>query len=77
MQRPLAIHVPHGVTGGQAVQHMRGSHPDIAMLITTARADAVTAEFRGHHGVGMLGKPHDAASLVATVRRLPGLTPSR
>lgn len=69
--------MPHGVTGGQVVQHMRGSYPDIPMLITAARADAITAEFRERLGVEMLAKPYDAASLVATVGRLPGLTPSR
>ena len=63
-------HMPHGITGGQLVQHMRQSYPDIPMLITTARADAVTAEFRERHGVEMLTKPYNPSSLVAAVGRL-------
>lgn len=65
-------HMPHGVTGAQLVQHMRQSYPDIPMLITTALASAVTAEFRERHGVEMLTKPYDPNSLVATVGRLLG-----
>ena len=64
------FHMPHGVTGGQLVQHMRGGYPDIPMLITTARADAVTAEFRERHRVETLAKPYDPNSLVVTVGRL-------
>ena len=63
-------HMPHGVTGGQLVEHMRQSYPRIPMLITTARTDAVTEEFRAAHGVSMLAKPYASGNLVATVCRL-------
>ena len=72
-------HMPHGVTGGQLVQHMRQSYPDIPMLITTGRADAVTEEFRERHRVQMLTKPYTLNglnSLVATVGRLRGRLPT-
>lgn len=65
-------HMPHGVTGGQLVQRMRQSYPDIPMLITTARVDVVTSEFRERHGVEMLAKPYGLNSLVAMVGRLLG-----
>ena len=68
-------HMPHGVTGGQLVQHMRRSYPDLPMLITTARANAVMVEFRKRHAVEMLAKPYKPNSLVATVERLFGRTP--
>ena len=68
-------HMPHGVTGGQLVQHMRRNCPDIPMLITTARADAITAEFRERHRVEMLIKPYTLNSLAATVERLLGRAP--
>ena len=68
-------HMPYGVTGGQLVQHMRRSRPDMPMLITTARADAVTAEFRERHRVEMLVKPYTLNSLAATVERLLGRAP--
>ena len=68
-------HMPYGVTGGQLVQHMRLSRPDIPMLITTARADAITAEFRERHRVEMLVKPYTLNSLAATVERLLGRAP--
>ena len=70
-------HMPHGVTGGQLVQHMRQSYPDIPMLITTAHPDAVTAEFRERHRVEMLFKPYDLSTLVATVGRLLDRTLTR
>ena len=73
----IDYHMPHGVTGGQLIQHMRQSYPDIPMLITTARADAVTAEFRQRHRVGMLTKPYNPSSLVATVGRLLDRTSTR
>ncbi len=63
-------HMPHDVTGGQLVQHMRQSYPDIPMLITTARTDAVTKEFRERHRVQMLAKPYSPSSLVTTLGRL-------
>jgi len=72
-------HMPHGVTGGQLVQHMRQSYPDIPMLITTALADEVTEEFRKRHGVQMLTKPYNLNGLnglVATVERLRGRAPT-
>jgi len=49
---------------------MRQSYPDIPMLITTARADAVTEEFRERHRVQMLAKPYSPSSLVTTLGRL-------
>ena len=55
---------------------MRQSHPDIPMLITTARVDAVTAEFRARHRVEMLAKPYSPDRLVATVERLLGAAPA-
>ena len=69
-------HMLHGVTGGQLVQHMRQSCPDIPMVITTARVDAVTAEFRRRHGVEALAKLYSPSSLVATVGRLLDRTPT-
>jgi len=69
-------HMPQGVTGGQLVQQMRQSYPDIPMLITTARPDVVTAEFRERHRVDVLFKPYDLNSLVATVERLLDRTPT-
>ena len=62
-------HMPHGMTGGQLVQHMPQSHPPIPMLITTARTDVVTVAFRSQHGVEVLAKPYDADSLVVMVIR--------
>lgn len=69
-------HMPHGVTGGHLVQHMRRSYPDIPMLITTARVDVVTAEFRERHRVETLAKPYGLNSLVKTLERLLGHTPT-
>ena len=63
-------HMPYGVNGGQLVERMRQNYPDIPMLIVTARADVVTAEFQERHGVEMLAKPYDPDHLVATVERL-------
>ena len=51
---------------------MRQSYPDIPMLITTARVDAVTAEFRERRRVEMLAKPYSSNRLVATMGRLLG-----
>ena len=65
-------HMPHGITGGQLVQHMRQRYPDIPMLITTALTGVVTAEFRERHEVEILAKPYDPDILVATVGRLLG-----
>ena len=63
-------HMPHGMTGAQLVEHMRPSYMGIPMLITTARTDAITAEFQSRHRINMLAKPYDLDNLVATVRRL-------
>ena len=65
-------HMPHGVSGRQLVQHMRLNCPDIPMLITTARVDAITAEFRERHRVEMLAKPYTLNNLAATVEQLLG-----
>lgn len=62
--------MPHGVTGGHLVQHMRQSYSSIPMLIATARPDAVTAQFLERHRVEMLIKPYSMANLVKTVGRL-------
>lgn len=64
--------MPHGVTGGHLVQHMRQSYSSIPMLIATARVDAVTAQFRERHRVEMLIKPYGLANLVKAVERLLG-----
>ena len=69
-------HMPHGFNGGQLVHYMRRSYPGIPMLIATARADAVTAEFRRRHGVEMLPKPYSPDGLAAAVGRLLGLAPA-
>lgn len=64
--------MPHGMTGGQLVAHMRQSYPGVPVLITTARTDAVTAEVQKLHRVNVLAKPYDEDSLVMAVRRLLG-----
>lgn len=65
-------HMPHGITGGHLIEHMRQSYSSIPMLIATARADAVTAQFRERHRVEMLIKPYGMTNLVKVVRRLLG-----
>ena len=65
-------HMPHGVTGGQLVQHMRRSYPDIPMLITTALTGEITAEVCKRHGVKVMTKPYDPDILVAMVGWLLG-----
>lgn len=64
--------MPHGVNGGHLVQQMRQSYLSIPMLIVTARANAVTAQFLERHRVEMLIKPYRLADLVKVVRLLLG-----
>ena len=56
------VHMPHGMTGADLVEHMRPPCPRIPMVIATAPPGAVDLGWAGRCAVRVLAKPYSAVA---------------
>jgi CheY-like chemotaxis protein len=64
------FHMPGGLDGGQVAFHTRLIRPDLPVVITTGKPEALPARWKSDFGYNLLRKPYLPSHLVALVGSL-------